>query len=207
MNLHVLKVSLISVSSLVCAIATAWAEPSCPACSPSSPGFDKDSGLCFPGAIAGLKNVPQSAASVAEDKADNVTTLNFLDEKAPTILVTVRAFDRTKPQKGLPQKALDSMQMKALESWALETHPGAKMPQKEAGKFELGGREYPADGRVFTWPDAGQLHVMFAWGMAQKKRYIIITTEYLTHRTDDGALMLRAAEVQTKVASQICAAR
>ncbi len=208
MNFHHLKVFLASVALLVCAFATARTEASCSECTPNSPGFDKNSGFCFPEAITGLETVSQTATEIAEDEADkNTTSRRFLDKKKPAILVTVRAMDRTKPQKGLSQKAVDAMQMKALESWALETHPGAKMPQKEVGKLELGGREYPAESRVFTWPDTDQLHVMFAWGIPQSKRYIFITTDYLTNRTNDGALMLRAAETQARVASQICAAR
>lgn len=176
-------------------------QPLCPVCTAASPGFDKDSGFCLPSSVTDLTLVPASAQNIALDKADGSTSVSFID-KRKMFGVTAQFQNRPKPT-----KTADTAFVRAIEQHMLATHQGAKMPLTEVGVFELGQREYPAHGRVFTWPVTGGTLTSILWVVPHKKRYLAITTEYID--TKDGGLqaMVKAAEVQTNLASQICETR
>jgi hypothetical protein len=173
----------------------------CPVCTTDSPGFDKDSGFCLPSTVTGLTVVPSSAENLALDKADGVTSLSFIDKRR-MFVVTAQFQNRPKST-----KAADIAFVRAIEKYRLAAYPGVKVPLTEMGTFELGQREYPAHGRVFTWPVSGGTLTSILWVVPHKKRYLALITEYID--TKDGGLeaMINAAEVQTSVASQICEAR
>jgi hypothetical protein len=176
----------------------------CPVCTTDSPGFDKDSGFCLPSTVTGLTVVPSSAENLALDKADGVTSLSFID-KRQMFAVTAQLQNRPKPT-----KVADLAVVRSIEKYTLAAHPGAKMPLNEIGIFELGQREYPAYGKVFTWPVSGGTLSSIVWIVPHKKRYLILRTEFVDTKNileKTFEAIEKAAEVQTSVASQICEVR
>jgi hypothetical protein len=184
------------IFALIPSLANAQtAQKPCPVCTAVSPGFDKDSGLTV---------VPASAENIALDKADGVTSISFIDKRQ---MFTVTAQLQNRPK---PTKAADLAVVRSIEKYTLTAHPGAKMPLNEIGIFELGQREYPAYGKVFTWPVSGGMLSSIMWIVPHKKRYLILRTEFIdTQNILDKTFeaIEKAAEVQTSVASQICEAR
>jgi hypothetical protein len=180
----------------------AKAQTPCPVCTTSSLGFDKESGFCLPSGVEGLTPVPMTAKDIEQDKVDgNVKRVIFTDKKHST---SVKAILMSRPK---PSKAADAAYIRQIEQHYLTTYPGAKMPQTETGTMTLGGRDYPAYGRVFTWPDNGTQLISFLWVVPHKQRFFSIITQYLDPKTNQGEAMLRALDVQMSLADQICAVR
>jgi hypothetical protein len=182
--------------------AAQTAQTPCPACTATSPGFDKDSGFCLPSSAAGLTFVPSSAEQIAAAKAEgNNVSVSFGDEKH-LIWVSAQLLNRPKPG-----KAEDAAYVRGVEQYYLKSQLGAKMPQSQASTITLGGRDYPAFGRVFTWPEkSGQL-VTFLWVVPHKKRFLTLITQYPDDKKNQGEAMLRAAEAQKSVGDLICETR